>query len=220
MIHMPNAQKLLLRTSDLSEAVDAVSRVYCPHEIEIRGGSRRDITTLEVVRGGVQPVIRLMYPSPVRIDAGDFPRLMLMQTCIDGSAKVVQGGVRASCRRNQTLPLSPGLHTQMEFDGRFAQTSVRLDIERMEALCARWLSFPLEQPLRFELRPFSPDLETAWTQAVALLIWYERMNIILPPAASLAFDEFMLSLVLAKHQHNYSNDLLRASGAAAPRIVR
>ncbi|MDB6158866.1 MAG: putative signal peptide protein [Gammaproteobacteria bacterium] len=30
----------------------------------------------------------------------------------------------------------------------------------------------------------------------------------------------MLSLVLAKHQHNYSNDLHRASGAAAPRIVR
>src|SRR6266705_81361 len=77
MIDMPVAQKVLLRTSDLSEAVDAVSRVYCPHEIEIRGSSRRDITTLEVVRGGVQPVIRLMYPSPVRIDAGDFPRLML-----------------------------------------------------------------------------------------------------------------------------------------------
>jgi len=220
MIDMPNAQKMLLRTSDLSEAVDAVSRVYCPHEIEIRGNSRSDITTLEVVRGGAQPVIRLMYPSPVRIDAGDFPRLMLMQTCVDGSATVVQGDLRAGCRRNQTLPLSPGLHTQMEFSGRFAQTSVRLDIERLEALCARWLNFPLEQPLRFELRPFSPDLERAWTQAVALLIWYERMDIVLPPTASLAFDEFMLSLVLAKHQHNYSNDLLGASAAAAPRIVR
>jgi AraC-like DNA-binding protein len=108
----------------------------------------------------------------------------------------------------------------MEFDGRFAQTSVRLDIERLEALCARWLSFPLEQPLRFELHPFSPDLERAWTQAVALLIWYERMDIVLPPAASRAFDEFMLSLVLAKHQHNYFDDLHRVSGAAAPRIVR
>ena len=220
MIAMPVAQKMILRTSDLSEAVDAVSRVYCPHEIEIRRGNRSDVTTFEVVRGGVQPIVRLMYPSAVKIDAGDFPRLMLMQTCVDGSATVVQGDVRASCRRNQTLPLSPGLHTQMEFSGRFAQTSVRLDIERLEALCARWLSFPLEQPLRFELRPFSPDLERAWTQAVALLTWYERMDIVLPPAASLAFDEFMLSLVLAKHQHNYSDDLNRAPGAAAPRIVR
>jgi AraC-like DNA-binding protein len=217
---MPDAQKMLLRTSDLSEAVDAVSRVYCPHEIEVRGSSGSDTTTLEVVRGGAQPIVRLMYPSRVRIDAGDFPRLMLMQTCVDGSATVAQGDVRASCRRNQTLPLSPGLHTQMEFDGRFAQTSVRVDIERLDALCARWLSFPLEQPLRFELRPFSPGLEQAWTQAVALLIWYERMDIVLPTAASLAFDEFMLSLVLAKHQHNYSDDLHRASGAAAPRVVR
>jgi AraC-like DNA-binding protein len=217
---MPDPQKMLLRTSDLSEAVDAVSRVYCPHEVEILGRSGSDFTTLEVVRGGAQPVVRLMYPSRVKIDAGYFPRLMLMQTCVDGSATVVQGDVRVACRRSQTLPLSPGLHTRMEFDGRFAQTSVRLDIQRLEALCARWLGRPLEQPLRFELRPFSTDLEKAWTQAVALLIWYERMDIVLPSAASKAFDEFMLSLVLAKHPHNYFDDLNGKSSAAPPRTVR
>jgi hypothetical protein len=33
-------QKTLLRTSDLTEAVDAVSRVYSPREVQIRGRNR------------------------------------------------------------------------------------------------------------------------------------------------------------------------------------
>ena len=41
---------------------------------------------------------------------------------------------------------------RLDFDGRFAQTSVRLDIERLETLCSRWLNFPLDRPLRFELQ--------------------------------------------------------------------
>jgi AraC-like DNA-binding protein len=220
VIDMADIQKMLLRTSDLAEAVDAVSRIYCPHQVETRGSGRSDMTTLEVIRGGVQPIVHLKYSTPVRIDAGDFPHLMLIQTCVDGSATVMQDDARAACRRDQTLPLSPGLNTQMDFDGRFAQTSVRLNIQRIEALCSRWLSYPLDRPLRFELRPFSFELEKAWTQAVALLVSYERMNIVLPCAAAMSFDEFMLSLVLARHPHNFSDDLRRSSGAAAPRLVR
>ena len=43
-------QKILLRTSDLAEAVAAVARVYCPHEVEIRGRSRGVIATLTFSR--------------------------------------------------------------------------------------------------------------------------------------------------------------------------
>src|SRR3977135_1229173 len=128
-------QKILLRTSDLAEAIAAVSRIYCPHEVEIRGSNRGVNAELEGIHGGIQPVVGLRYSTPVRIDAGDFRQLMLMMTCVDGSATVVQQGSRATWRRGQTLPLSPGLSTQLDFDGRFAQTSVRLDIERLETLC-------------------------------------------------------------------------------------
>ncbi len=216
---MAATHKILLRSSDLAETIDAVSRVYCPHEVDIRE-SDRGATIFEVIHGGVQPVVGLKYSAPVRIDAGDFPHLMLMQTCVDGSGTAVQEDARAALRRGQTLPLSPVLSTQFNFDGRFAQRSVRLDIERLEALCSRWLNFPLARPLRFDLRPFSSELESAWAQAVALLLTYERVNIVLPQAAAMSFDEFMLSLVLAQHPHNYSDDLRRRSSAAAPRIVR
>jgi transcriptional regulator GlxA family with amidase domain len=48
---------------------------------------------------------------------------------------------------------------------------------------------------------------------------YEQMTIVLPQAAATSLDEFMLSLVLAQHPHNYSHDLRRLSRAALPRIV-
>src|SRR5882672_6423492 len=89
---------------------------------------------LDVIHDGIQHVVALRYSTPVPIDASDFRQLMLMMTWVDGSATVVQQGSRATWRRGPTLPLSPGLSTQLDFDGRFAQTSVRLDIERLETL--------------------------------------------------------------------------------------
>jgi len=213
-------QKSVLRTSDLGETIDAISCIYCPHEVEVRGSNRGVAAVLEVIHGGIQPIVGLRYSTPVRIDAGDFRQLMLMMTCVDGSATAVQQRSSATWHRGQTLPQSPGLSTQLDFDGRFAQTSVRVDIERLEMLCSRWLNFPLDRPLRFELRPFSAELETAWAQAVALIQTYERMTIVLPQAAAASLDEFMLSLVLAQHPHTYSDDLRRLSRAALPRIVR
>ena len=213
-------QKSVLRTSDLGETIDAISCIYCPHEVEVRGSNRGVAAVLEVIHGGIQPIVGLRYSTPVRIDAGDFRQLMLMMTCVDGSATAVQQRSSATWHRGQTLPQSPGLSTQLDFDGRFAQTSVRLDIERLETLCSRWLNSPLDRPLRFELRPFPAELETAWAQAVALIQTYERMTIVLPQAAAASLDEFMLSLVLAQHPHTYSDDLRRLSRAALPRIVR
>src|SRR5882724_3368574 len=217
---MPDTHKMALHTTDLAEAVNAVGRIYCPHEVGLRGRSRDLSVTLKVARGGDQPVVNLRYSTPVRIEAGDFQHLMLVQTSIDGSGTAVQANARAAWVRGRTLLLSPGLDTQLEFDGRFAQQTVRLNIERLETLCSRWLNNALDRPLRFELRLFAPELEMAWTEAVSLILKYEQLGIALPKAAAMSLDEFMLSLVLALHPHNYSDDLRRQSGVAAPRIVR
>ncbi|HEX9876408.1 MAG TPA: hypothetical protein VGC50_07135 [Gammaproteobacteria bacterium] len=176
--------------------------------------------TLEVLPGGVQPIVKLKYSTPVQIDAGDFPNLMLFETCIDGTGTVVQENSRATHHRNQTLPLSPDLCTKLEFGAQFAQRSVRVNLECVELLCSRLIHSSLDGPLRFELCPFSAELERMWTEAGSLIIAYERMCIDLPRAAAVTFDEFMLSLVLTRHPHNYSEYLRERSPTAAPRAVR
>jgi len=77
-------QKSVLRTSDLAEAIGAVSCIYCPHQVEVQGSNRGVNAVLEVIHGGIQPVVGLRYSAPVGIDAGDFRQLMLMMTCVDG----------------------------------------------------------------------------------------------------------------------------------------
>ena len=62
------------------------------------GRGRGVIATLEVVSRGVQPAVGLGYLPPVRIDAGDFPNLMLMQTCLDGSGTAAHGDASAVLR--------------------------------------------------------------------------------------------------------------------------
>jgi len=214
------AQNVFLQTSNLTEAIDAVSRVYCSHEVEIRGGARDVSVTLDVIHRTAQPIVGLKYSTAVGIDAGNFPNLMLMMTCLNGSASASQATAQATWHRNQTLPLSPGIPTRLEFDRSFAHRSLRVDIEHLEKLCVRWLNVPATAPLRFELRPFRAELEAAWTEAVALMLMYERMNITLPRPAAASFDEFLLSLVLSGHPHNYSAELACASRAAPPWAVR
>lgn len=217
---MAAAEKISVRTADLDEIMNAVSRAYCPHQIWICGSNRGEPGFFEVIHGGVQPVVSFSYRTAIKVDAGCFPNVLLMQTCMEGSGRVTQDDVTAQWQRGRTIPMSPNLSTQIYHDDKYVHRSVRLDLDRAESLCSRWLNTPLDRPLRFALRPFSLLLENAWSQAVETLLAYERMNVTLPRAAAASFDEFMLSLVLASHPHNYSEDLLAACRPTSSRLVR
>jgi AraC-like DNA-binding protein len=216
---MPAATGVRVQTSSLEDIVKTVSGVYCPHLTILK--ERDELrAALRVIGPERQPVVELRYGTPVKIDAGRFPRLMLMQGCLNGNGSATQANVTARCRPGETLPLSAGMSTQLEFDGSFAQRSVRLDVDRLEALCARMLNHELDRPLHFELRPFSESLESAWSQAVGLVMTYESMAAGLPAAAATGLEEFMLSLVLQHHPHNYTSDLQRRTRSVPPRLIR
>lgn len=217
---MPEIRKARISSANPDELAGALSRVYCPHTTVFRGSNNGAPAIFEIRHAGPQPVVELRYGAPVKIDAGEFPRLMLMQTCLDGSGSASQQGVSASLRKGETLPLSAGLSTQLEFDARFAQRSVRLDIERLESQCARMLNRPLERGLRFELRPFSSALEKAWAEAVNLVTTYAAMDLMLPIAAAASLDEFLISLVLTQHPHNYTEDFQARTRSLPPRLIR
>jgi AraC-like DNA-binding protein len=217
---MPEIQKGRINSANPEELARALSRLYCPHTTLFSRSNNGIAATLEIRHAGSQPVVELRYGAPVKVDAGEFPRLMLMQTCLEGSGSATQQGVSVSLRKSETMPLSAGLSTQLEFDARFAQRSVRLDIERLESQCARMLNHPLDRGLRFELRPFSEHLEKAWTEAVSLVTTYATMDLTLPVAAAANLDEFLISLVLTQHPHNYTDDFQARTRALPPRLIR
>jgi hypothetical protein len=118
------------------------------------------------------------------------------------------------------LPFSPNARSHLKFDREFGQRSVRLDIDAMEALCSRLLNGALDEPLRLELRPFTFELGAAWQEAVGLLLKYDELGIALPPAAALHLEEFIGTLILERHPHNYSAALSGPHPTATRRVVR
>jgi AraC-like DNA-binding protein len=212
-------EKLSLRTRDIEEAIAAVGRVYCPHKIVPTSRVRDVDASLEVNRAGRQPTVQLKYSTPVLIEAGDFPNLCLMMTATSGAAEADQEDRRTTWGSGQTMPLSSGLETQLRFDQKFSQSSVRVDLDQLEQIAGGWLGYPLEAPIRFALRPFSDELNRAWQQAAQLIVATSGVGCLLPGAALKSLDEFMLSLLLHGHPHNYSESLRHPVKPAGRRLV-
>ena len=208
-----------MRTRDIDEAIDVVGKVYCSHKVEVVGSVRDIDARLEVTHTTTQPLVHLAYGAPVDIKAANFPGLFLAHHCTHGSARATQHRHSAEWRWGQTVPLSADLATQLSFDRDHAQNTVRLDIEKLEALCARWLGRPLEQPLRFALRPFSDDLEQMWQRALSYIQSIEGC-LPLAHAAKASFDEYLLTLLLHHHPHNYSDDIAEPVPTPVPGLVR
>jgi AraC-like DNA-binding protein len=209
----------IVRTGNLDEAIAAVGRVYCPHRVMPQGPVRSVDAELAVTRVGGQPIVYLRYSTPVTIDAGHFPDLLLMMSASSGAANAVQSRRACAWRAGQTMPLSPGRDTVLNFDRAFAQTSLRVEIGRLERMCARWLGHPLERSIQFQLQPFDPSFEKIWQDAMRMVSTLGAAGTLIPRGASDSLDEFLLSLILHGHPHNFSTELSRPFDAAAPRLV-
>lgn len=209
-----------MRTRDLDEAIEAVTKVYCPHTIQVGGPARNIDALLEVTHLTSQPLVELSYGAPVKIDAGNFPRLFLMMHCARGRASTSQDNQRAEWQHGQTMPFSAGFDTHLWFDSAFVQKSVRLDADKLEALCAHWLGHPLQQSLRFAPRPFSEDLERTWRRTLSYLWSTDEGGLSLTGPAAATLDEFLLTLLLHHHSHNYSEEIAETVPVPVPALVR
>ena len=207
-------------TSDLQEAIAAVSRVYCPHDVKVLESNRGIDAVLESSGAAGRQVVTLRYAAPVKIDAGSFENLLLFMTCVDGNAEAIQGRHAVQWGKGRTLPLSPNVSSQLTFDRHFWQNSIRLDKDVVETLCSRLINRPLDVPLRFRLTPFSAELETAWRQALQIIRGCDDQGLALAAHAWKHFEEFLATLVLEAHPHNFSEVLKKESSAADPRLVR
>ena len=220
MLADPDRDRGAIRTRNLEEAIDAVTRVYCPHTIEVMGRARGIDAFLKVRYSTFQPLVGLSYSTPVRIDAQNMSRLFLMMHCARGAASTIQEHRTADWKSGQTMPFSANFDTKLRFDRAFVQKSVRLDMDRLEAQCARWLGYPLEEGLRFDLRPFSDELEQIWQRTLAYGWSSEACGLPLAGAAKAALDEYLLTLLLHHHPHNFSEELAQTVPTPIPGVVR
>jgi len=202
-----------IQTRDLEEAVHAVGSVYCPHELQLdRRASLLD-TRLTTSTAGNASVVELAYGAHVAVDAGTFPNLYLFMHCVAGDGLVRQGRTSAAWFPGATIPVSAGRETRFDFGPNFVQATFRPDADALQRCCARLLGHPLDDELRFELVPFSPELERTWTSVLRLL---DTLPGIRHDAAGKALEEFVLTSLLTGHRHNYTDLLLRPEPVSRP----
>lgn len=207
-----------MQTRNVDELVDAVSKVYCPFTIQVIGKARDIDAVFEITHSRSQPLVTLSHSAPVRIDAGNFDRLFLVMHCARGHFSARQENSRGEFFPGQTVPFSAGFDTRMQFDWEFLQKSVRLDSDKLETLCARWLGHPLDRRLRFAMRPFSDNLQRIWQNTLSY-VWHMD-SLPLSAAAKASFDEYLLTLLLHQHPHNFSEEMGTTGPSPLPAIIR
>jgi transcriptional regulator with XRE-family HTH domain len=205
-VQADDADGSTLRTRNFDEALEAVTKIYCPHSVKVVGRVSGIDAFLKVTHFTSQPLVELSYSTPVTI-ATQMSDLFLMMHCETGASCASQERRTSEWKAGQTMPLSANVDTKLCFDQAFSQKSVRVDVDRLEAQCARWLGHPLEEPLRFDLRPFSDELEQIWQRTLAYGWSREAVGMPLADAAKAALDEYLLTLLLHHHPHNYSEEL-------------
>jgi AraC-like DNA-binding protein len=78
----------------------------------------------------------------------------------------------------------------------------------------------LTQPLRFELLPLSPEFERVWQHTLNYIRSFDDIGTPLFGASKAAFDEYLLTLLLHQHPHNYSDELAKRTPTPVPGVVR
>jgi AraC-like DNA-binding protein len=208
-----------IRTRDLEEAIQSVGQVYCPHSLRLDPHASALDTTLAVSGPASQPLVHLSYGAPVMVDAGNFPGLFLVMRCNGGDGRVRQGRSLAEWQVGRTLLVSANQGTDFAFGRDFSQTTIKLDSERLAVLCARFVGHPLGRDIRFDLSPFSDQLERVWAGILALLTRTDPAQA-LPSAAAATLEEFVLTLLLHSHRHNFSSELERPVSEPRVGLVR
>ncbi|MGB3431217.1 AraC family transcriptional regulator [Achromobacter sp.] len=192
----------------MEEAISHVSAVYAAHGLSL--GRRANRIDMRLEACGLEQgasMVKLAYGADVDVDAADFPDLFLVMTCVNGNGSVTQADSRAAWRSGLTLPVSANISTRFHFDPHFEQISFRPDAAAISALCSNLLGRPLERPLRFELTPFSDDFSATWRHALQLL--GSATDMPLPRTARQSLNQFLNSLLLHGHPHNFSAALSR-----------
>lgn len=205
-----------IRTHDLDEAIHAVSEVYCPHQLHLDRRATTLDTRLSVWDARTFSVVQLAYGAHVEVDAGKCTDLLLLMRCTAGDGTVWQGRNQSTWRLDSTIPVSADRFTRYDFGPGFDQTTFLPRMTALEACCTSLVGRPLEDPVRFDLVPFTPGFERTWTGILSLI---GALPGTLPEPAGRSLEQFVLLSLLDGHPHNYSRWMHGEKAVSRPTLL-
>ena len=221
------ANSLLFRTSDLDEARDRVSRVFCSHRLQVVG-ERRQIGAemyYRKIRGiGVG---RMRYGASVAIEPGRLESFALIQMPICGSEIIEHGGQTVNSTPDVASVLSPTLPLSMRHGVDTEKLFIRIDRDTLERHCHQHLGGDLRQPVEFrpEMSLTNPR-SLSWVRLTNWLceeVGHERADedtILDSPLFSAQIEQMVIATLLLAQPHNYSTRLADEGPSVAPHFIK
>ncbi|AXO63941.1 AraC family transcriptional regulator [Pseudomonas sp. phDV1] len=213
--------KLLFASSNLEEARSMVGRVMKPHRIAQLDKTEKLDARMHHLALGEISLSRLRYGAKVEINCDPLDGCFLIQMPICGTANIIVGSHELADGGENASVLSPSDAAHMQWSHDMDQLIMRVSRNLLERTLVGHLGHPLNEPLKFE-HSFAWRSSPAWR---CLLSYLMECAAQYPDLAQHKFvlpqiEQLTTSILLATHQHNYSEATPARRNTILPRHVR
>lgn len=221
------ANHKFFRTSDLDEAKEKVSQVFCSHGIRTVGRDQKVDAEMYYRKIRGIGLGRMRYGANVVIDPGRLETFALIQMPLSG-LETVQQGTHSFCSNTHVgSVLSPTLPFRMQHDSGTEKLFVRIDRDVLERHCRQHIGGDLRQPVEFAPK-LSMD-EPRCASWLRLMRWlYDEFGqaetgggeIHASPLFAAQIEQMVVATLLLTQRHNYSERLADDAPSIAPHFVK
>lgn len=211
------------RTQDLDEARANVARILSPHRLIAPDRRSTFDICYQYVSLGDTSILYAEYGGKIIIDPGVLESFYLVGMPVAGTTRLHCDGQDLLSHPGLASVQSPTRPLRTEWSVGCRKITVKIGREALERHLSQLLGRPVRDPIEFNLGmelDRGPGL--GWGKMIDFLL-HELANdsaLIAVPDARRRIDELLMTTLLTKQPHNYTDALLETSSPAAPACVR
>ncbi len=213
----------LFETKELDEAREQISRLFCPHQIEIPDLGQQFYASFTYAKLGNVSICYVRYDGNVLIDPGELKSFYLIGMPLNGTTVVTCGQQNVVSTPGIGTIQSPGQAVRVDWHDTCEKMVIKICQKSLQRRLSGLLGHPLNRPLEFQLEMdttagFGASLRHA-IDAVSQEIRQQSCLLSSPMAIS-QFEEMIMTLLLLGQPHNYTTELRQLGAPVAPYYVK
>jgi AraC-like DNA-binding protein len=211
-----------LRTSDLGEAREWVSRSLRPHRLElVESGAVLKLVHNVVDISPAAALHYIDYGCEIRVNPGALETMVLVQIPLRGAARTICGDQEIVSTPSLASVASPTDPLSMHYSDDCPRLMVKLDREAVERRLALRLGRSLRTSIRFDLgMRFDDPAARSWRAAVDLAFGdAERGGLSTSALIAQSFESLLIDGLLEAQPHSYTQEMRSPATAARPRVI-
>lgn len=209
----------LLHATDLDQAQQSVSEVFCTHHLDFADAGRALDMNMNAVRMKYMTFTYLTYGAQVDVVPGVLPGWFAMMIPIRGRSRIRYGREDFVIGRGSAALCSPVRPLDMRWSADCAQVVLRIEYSAMQDILSSALGRLPNRPLEF-----APVIQldggpmVAWRNVAREII--DDLDRGIDSRWLVDLEQFLMSRLLRGQRHSYTRDMLESQQPAGATVVR